>query len=142
MKWGIKKALALSAAILLLALTSCSGEEDGRNVIVITERFFVNQLDEILLNHRAYIGRYVRYEGMFFTVPWDGYDFHIVYRYTIHCCGELDRVGFEVVMDDFEPFPNDAWVEVLGMVDTIDGFLVLRVISISELDERGSEFVF
>jgi len=111
------------------------------NVIEVGERFFVNQILEIFLNHRQYLGRFVQYEGMFHTVPWDGYDFYIVYRYTFHCCGELDRVGFEVILDDVDPLPDDTWVEVLGMVDTVDGFLVLRVISITEMDQRGAEFV-
>jgi len=116
-------------------------EVDARNVIVIGERFFVNQMFEIFLNHQQYIDRVVQYEGLFRTIEWNGLDFYIVYRYMLGCCGEEERIGFEVVMDGFEPFADDAWVEVVGVLDTDDGFLVLRVISITEMDERGLTFV-
>ena len=113
---------------------------DMDNIVHIGERFFVNQLLEVLLNSRQYMGRVIRYEGMFFTVPWVD-DFYIVYRYMFGCCGELDKIGFEVMPGEFEPFPNGTWVEVVGMLDTDGDILVLRVISLTELDEPGEAFV-
>ncbi|MCL2387986.1 MAG: hypothetical protein FWC89_10635 [Defluviitaleaceae bacterium] len=112
---------------------------DTDNIITITERFFVNQLFEVLLNHQQYIGRVIQYEGMFYTVSWDD-DFFIVYRYMSCCGNEQDRIGFEVT-GDFAPFPDNAWVEVTGMLDTQNDFLVLRVLDIEEKAERGSAFV-
>jgi len=114
----------------------------GQGVIVIGERFFVNQFMEIMLNQQLYMGRNLQFEGMFFTTNFDGRDFHLVYRYTIGCCGE-EPIGLVVDLGDFEPFADDAWVEVFGSLD-FDynaGLLTLRVLSIRELDERGSPVV-
>jgi len=112
------------------------------NIIVIGERFFATQMFEIFLNYRRYLGLAIQYEGIFYTMPWDGYDFHFVVRYTFGCCGNDGLLGFEVIMDGLEPLPDDTWVEVTGILEFDGEFLVLRAISITEMDERGAEVVF
>ncbi|MCL2226945.1 MAG: hypothetical protein FWB97_04885 [Oscillospiraceae bacterium] len=117
-------------------------ETNLEDAIVIGERFFINQMFEIFLNHQLYLGRTIQYEGIFQAIEWDGVIFHIVFRYTAGCCGNDGRVGFELIMDGFEPFQDDTWVEVTGILEYDNGFLVLRPISIIEMDERGAEVVF
>ena len=107
----------------------------------IGERFFVNQMFEIFLNYRQYLGNTIRYEGMFHTIQWGGDEFHVVFRYMLGCCGEEEILGFEVMLNDTDPFPDDTWVEVIGELDQDDGFLIVRVISITEMDQRGEAFV-
>jgi len=140
--------VVILASVLILA--GCSNEgasvvaSDGNVIDIdvdIGERFFVNQMFEIFHNYRQYLGSTIRYEGMFHTIHWDDSDFHVVFRYMLGCCGEEELLGFEVKLSGAEPFPDDTWVEVVGELGQDDGFLVLHVISIMAMDERGAEFV-
>ena len=130
------------AAIVILAvacvLAGCTGSEN--DTVVISERFFVNEMKEVVFNPNQYLGRTLQFEGMFRIVPVGDINRFIVMRYTIGCCGE-EPIGLEVIMGNFTPFEHNAWVEVAGTLDLNDGFLVLHVTSITELDERGAELV-
>ena len=126
---------------LVLFFAGCATGADGDDVVLITERFFSNQMQEIFLNHQQYLGSSVQYEGMFRTiVTRDGDEFFMVYRYSIGCCGE-EIMGLEVDMNGLAIFPDNAWVEVRGVLDMDDGFLVLRPTWINEMNERGLELV-
>jgi len=133
----MKKMILILA--LVIGLAGCVGSSD--DVIYISERFFVNEITEIFLNQQQYLGRTVRYEGMFRTSSWAGEDFSFVYRNVPGCCSPEEVLGFEVLMDGFEIFDDNTWVEVIGVLEHDDGFLVLRVLEIVELQERGAEFV-
>ena len=131
--------LILLAAVFLLV--GC-GENDNDGTVVISERFFVNELEEIVFNHERYLGRTIQFEGLFKTVHLDNVDRHLVLRYRFdECCNEEMPIGLEVVMNEFQAFDADAWVEVIGTLELLDGFLVIQVTSITELDERGQELV-
>jgi len=144
----MKKLAALVIATLLLAvllLTGCSGGS-GDDVIEIGERHFVNQVDEIFLNSSQYLGRTIRYAGMFRTFNWPatGEEFYFVIRYTFGCCGE-EPIGFELNPDGLDLLPNGTWVEITGVLERYEdaefSSLLLRVVSMVELDEPGAEFV-
>ena len=130
---------AILALMTVLAFTGCTGGDDD-GVVVISERFFVHELMEVLLNHQQYIGRTIRLEGMFRTLHVDGVDRFVVMRYTFTCCSE-EPIGLEIVLGDFSPFAADAWVEVAGTLTMNNGFLVIQVTSITELTRRGAEVV-
>lgn len=121
--------------------------EDYNDVFVIEERFFVFRMWDIMFNSDDYLGRTIKYEGMFRTTEWDGGYLHKVYRFTDGCCGPDGIIGLEIRLDGvgIEPFSNGAWVEVIGIleefVENSHTFLRLEVISIIEMDERGAEFV-
>jgi len=150
-KLSILLTLLLFAAILLLA--GCSGEEAlsfGSGDIEITDRFFILQIEEIHLNVEEYLGRTIRYEGMFRSIHWAPTDryYHYVFRYTDSCCGTGDAIGFEVYFEgdnNMPPVAEDDWVAVAGVLDRYeeDGVSHLRLIvtSITALEERGEEFV-
>jgi len=135
-------------AIILIAalfLTGCAG---GSDVIEIQERFFVNQVNDIILNHNQYLGRTIRYEGIFRTTPGEGAnsDIHVVYRYVPGCCGPEGIVGFIVNVGEFEPLLTDAWAEVVGVLEEFEDNngqtrIHLALTSLTELEERGEEFV-
>jgi len=134
----MKKLILAFAFVFILA--GCAGADDG-DVIMIGERFFANQMQEIFLNHQQYLGSTLQFEGMFRTMTTRyGDEFFMVYRYAIGCCGE-EIMGLEIDMSEFTPFVDNAWVEVNGVLDIDQGFLVLRTISIVEMDERGAELV-
>ena len=119
-------------------------EED---ITVIGERFFVMQIQDVFLNPNNYIGSAIRYEGMFFSEFWPptGETFYMVVRFADDCCGGGGIIGFEVYLGDIQPFPDDTWVEVTGIVELYnDGygeFLRLVAVSVIEMDERGMEVV-
>jgi len=135
--------------ILLIVLTlgvGCTGSDvdPGNEVHEITERFFAMQFFEISINTEEFLGRTIRYEGMFITHYWEYTDeyFHLVYRYTEGCCNPVEPLGLEVYLDGIDPLPDGAWVEVTGILERFDyGFLRLAVTSLIEKEERGAEFV-
>ncbi|MCL2397227.1 MAG: hypothetical protein FWC93_04095 [Defluviitaleaceae bacterium] len=134
--------VVILAALFLVGCANDNGTTAGDDAIVISEESFVDEMIEILINQQQYLGRAVRYQGIFETIPWYDQNFFIVFRNTLGCCGEDEIIGLEVLMGDREPFPDNTWVEVTGTLEIYDGFLALRVSSIIEMDERGAELVF
>jgi len=134
----------LIVLILVLLLAGCSGSDD---VMEISERFFITQMTEINMNADEYVGQTIRYEGVFQTMNWSatGEEYHMVIRYILGCCGDDGFIGYEIYLGDTEPFPDDAWVEVTGVLEwyEVGGMRFLRVMatSIREMDQRGAEFV-
>ena len=125
-------------------ISSGSGEAyigDDDDIFVIGERFFVARFFDILFDTDRYVGRTIQYEGMFFTMELPEETIHIVARHTDGCCGP-SLIGLEVILGDIPSLPDDAWVEVTGVLEYHEeGFLVIRAISVIELDVRGAEFV-
>jgi len=140
----MKKLFVLLLIILLLVGCGSGGSDD---VLEIGERFFIAEMTNINMNAGDYVGRTIRYEGMFRNLHWEatGEDYHQVIRTAFGCCGNDGIVGFEVYLGDIPPLPNDAWVEVEGVLEWYEvggtRFLRVRATSITELEERGSEFV-
>ena len=146
----MKKILLLFVSVLLLAslLAGCGGDPAGAGIVEIRERFFVREIHAINMNADEYVGRTVKYEGLFQSFYWaeTGEYFFQVYRYVFDCCGTDKAAGFEVYLGDIAPLPDGAWVEVIGVLEwyeVVEGSPFLRVaaISVRELDERGAETV-
>ena len=142
----MRKVFAL--VVILAFLTSCTSFEGAEDdVFEITERFFAMQMFEVFIDSENFLGRTIRYEGMFTTLQWDdtGQDFHLVYRYTEGCCMPEEALGLEVYLNNIEPLPDGAWVEVIGVLERFNeggqSFLRLDVVSLIEKDERGMELV-
>jgi len=144
------KKILLLALFLALLLTACGGDGSGvssEGIVEIPERFFVTQMESLRINADDYVGRTLRYEGLFMTSFWDltGEDAYLIYRYVWDCCGNDGQAGFIIDLGDIEPFPDNAWVEVTGVLEwfEVDEFRFLRVaaISIREMEERGTEVV-
>ncbi|MCL2368213.1 MAG: hypothetical protein FWC72_04380 [Oscillospiraceae bacterium] len=142
----MKKLLICLLVILLagLLLVGCSG--GNGEIVEIEDRFFLTQVNHIRRNADDYVGRTIRYEGMFETFHWPATgDFYMVFRHTRGCCGDDGIVGYEVYLGDIEPFAPNTWVEVVGVLEwyEVDDLSILRVVatSITELAERGQELV-
>ena len=134
--------------------TSTAGQDvnqlsDG-DIVEIKERMFIAQLNDIYLNQNDYIGKTIKYEGMFTSYTWEemGLSYYLVYRRSPGCCGADGQAGFEVVWPDGsnEYFPNENdWCEVVGTLDNYDedGYSYLHIIldSLTIKNERGAEFV-
>lgn len=116
---------------MALALTGCAGSDSGDDdIVVLTERFFVTQFSQIILNQQQYVGRTLQYEGHFRTVQGETRTFYEVYRYVV-CC-ENKPFGFEIILGDIEPFEDNTWVELTGILENRDGSLVIRALSIRD----------
>jgi len=137
------------AFIFILAGHSQSyGASAGdENIVEIRERFFLTQMNDIFLNHERYLGRTLRYEGVFFHFYSEGRLYGYVIRHTHGCCGPDGMVGFVALMNDIEPPPANAWVEITGVLVKYEfetgttPLLLLDAISITEMAERGRAFV-
>lgn len=128
------------------AVSSQSGD-----MIEIEENLFIAQTNDIYINTDDYLGKTVKYEGIFLIENWEETDstYYYVIRYGPGCCGYDSNAGFEVIWDDESnvDYPeDDEWVEASGILEKYeeDGFDYLRVrlTSLTVLKERGDEYVY
>ncbi|HWS28901.1 MAG TPA: hypothetical protein VN512_02180 [Clostridia bacterium] len=120
------------------------------DVVEIKEKLFIAQLNDIYLNSDDYLGKTIRYEGMFAQYTWDEMDmtYYLVYRKSPGCCGTDGQAGFEIVWPDGSektyPSEND-WCEVVGTLESYEEFgqSYLRIVldTLTVKAERGAEFV-
>lgn len=124
--------------------------DPNQEVIYIREKMFVAQTNDIYLNAQDYLGKKIKYEGMFkaYTDPRTGITYYSVIRYGPGCCGTDMNCGFEVIwLDGDAEYPEDnAWVEVEGVLGFVEGengykFLRLDMTSLKVLEKRGLETV-
>ena len=137
-------------ALILVLFTAC-GEgvlADGtlpENVIEIDDHAFATRVQDILLDAENYVGRAIRYEGIFWRFPIPDAHVDMVFRLMASCCSTLE-IGFEVYLNDIEIPPNDTWVEVLGILEPFEyrgqTFFRLNVLTLEERPERGVDFIF
>jgi hypothetical protein len=119
---------------------------NGDTVIEIVEKMFVEQINDIYYNPEDYLGKTIRYEGLY-TYYYNNYDdtrYDYVIRYGPGCCGNDGEVGLEIAWDGSLPEEND-WVEVTGVVENYDEdgwqYLRIRAVSLNILPVRGQERV-
>ena len=136
--------LVFSAAILFLFLflTILGAAADKEEVFDIRERMFIQQIFDIYLNSREYLGKTVRLEGIYSEFPGEGEPTSYVYRNTPGCCGDDGMMGFVVLLGGSPAPEPDAWVEATGRVEVTekDG-VALRLSSLKVMEQRGREFV-
>lgn len=118
-----------------------NGEE-----LVITEKFFITQINDIFYNIDDYKGKTIVVEGMFSMFPNSNGELVIptVYRLGPGCCGNDGWGGFMLHYDGELPEAGE-WIEVKGTpsIQEEDLFinLYLDVTSFKIKKERGSEYV-
>jgi uncharacterized membrane protein YcgQ (UPF0703/DUF1980 family) len=120
---------------------------DGE-VFEIREKMFVSQINDIYLNAEDYLGRVLRYEGIFkedVYPEWDAVYYYVV-RYGPGCCGTDSNPGFEVIWEEGGEYPaQDEWVEATGVLEAYEEegyeYLRLRLSSLEVMEARGAEYV-
>ena len=121
----------------------------GDSVIEIPEDYFLTQVNDIYTNAEDYLGRTIKYQGIFEKSTYGEGDKQeqiiYVFRNSPGCCGNDGTAGFEILWDGDIP-EQESWVEVEGVLQSYedaDGnkFLQLKVNSLNVLKERGKEFV-
>ena len=155
----LKKAVGIAVAITMTTtffvtgnskVYAESGTASQRNTVVIRERMFLAQVNDIYLNPDEYLNRTIKLEGIFFAGQNDGVPFHYVIRYAPGgCCGGDGMVGFEVRKDSgghVREFPaNNSWVEAAGVLKLYERGslrqLYLELSSLTVLNTKGAEFV-
>jgi uncharacterized membrane protein YcgQ (UPF0703/DUF1980 family) len=117
------------------------------DLVEIKEKMFIAQSNDIYLNAEDYLGKTIKYEGIFKSIYWEAEDetYYFVIRYGPGCCGYDGEAGFEVTWDGEWP-QDDDWCEAVGVLEQyeIDGlpYLRLSLTSLTVLNERGAEFVY
>ncbi|GHV48959.1 hypothetical protein FACS189499_09460 [Clostridia bacterium] len=119
------------------------------NIIEIKEKMFVAQTNDIYYNAEDYLGKTIKYEGIFQSYTWEenGATYYSVIRFGPGCCGSDGECGFEVKWADGRAdYPNqDDWVEAVGVLVEYeeDGYqyLQLALTALTVLDTRGAEYV-
>jgi len=121
-------------------------------VVEIKEKMFIAQTNDIYINKDDYLGKTIKYEGIFDTSTWrgNGKTYRFVVRLGPGCCpGDVSAAGFEVFWDGNNsgktyPKKND-WVEVAGVLQEYDDdgipSLRLALTSLTVLAKRGKERV-
>jgi uncharacterized membrane protein YcgQ (UPF0703/DUF1980 family) len=119
--------------------TAANGENSENaeeNIIEITDPYFDEQVQQIKRNRNDFLGRTIRFEGMFSSFVWQGEIYFTVARGGAGgCCG---MHGFEVYLNEFSRFADETWVEVTGILEefnvagTPQTFLRLNVIELRE----------
>lgn len=120
---------------------------DNKGVVEIKEKMFIAQTNDIYINPEDYLGKTIKYEGIFDPYEYEetGMTYYYVIRYGPGCCGYDANAGFEVIWSGDYPNIND-WVEVIGVLEEYeeDGnkYLRLNLSSLTVLDTRGAENVY
>ena len=123
-----------------------SSKYENTEIVEIKEKMFVAQTNEIYVNAGDYLGKTIKYEGIFKIFPGSEPDitYRTVIRYGPGCCGTDGDCGFEVVWDKGYPEEND-WVSVEGILEEYDEggvkYLRLALNSLEIKTERGNEYV-
>jgi uncharacterized membrane protein YcgQ (UPF0703/DUF1980 family) len=119
---------------------------DG-GVVEIKEKMFIAQTNDIYINKDDYIGKTIKYEGIFDESVWpgNGKTYRYVIRFGPGCCpGDAAAAGFEVAWNKDYPQKND-WVEAAGVLEEyIDGGtpnIRIALTSLKVLQKRGKERV-
>ena len=116
------------------------------DVIVIREKMFIAQTNDVYFNTEDYLGKTIQYEGIFdiYEAPESADKYYSVIRYGPGCCGVDANAGFEVKWDGEYPRQDD-WVEVTGVLEEYEEegykYLRLALTSLDVLTERGAEYV-
>ncbi|GHV24970.1 hypothetical protein FACS189498_2770 [Spirochaetia bacterium] len=143
-----KRPIAGAAFIGMVCLFIIAGCKNSGEIIEIKEKMFIAQTNEIYLNAEDYLGKTIKYEGLFKKTEGDGHEYCFVLRYGPGCCGYDGSAGFEVAWDKNKAgkFPqSDDWVEAAGTLKSYDQdgfpFLYIALSSLKVLETRGAEYV-
>ena len=120
--------------------------EQVGNVVEIKEKMFVAQTNEIYVNAEDYLGKTIKYEGIFslYIDPETNIKYCSVIRYGPGCCGTDGNCGFEVIWDKEYPEEN-SWVAIEGILGQYEEYgnkyLRITLDSLEVKTERGNEYV-
>ena len=84
--------------------------------VKITDNFFIEQINDVLMNMEDYLNQTIIIEGLMYSyTDEDGVEIHAVVRNTPGCCGNDGLAGLYISYDQTYP-ADDTWVEVIGTI--------------------------
>jgi uncharacterized membrane protein YcgQ (UPF0703/DUF1980 family) len=135
--------IMLMLAVLANILSSCQAAPKVE-IVKIKEKMFITQINDIYANPEDYLGKTIKYEGIFKIDELFEKEYYSVIRYGPGCCGPDSNVGFLLKLGNERPNSGD-WVEVVGVLirHVISGYrqLCIEVTSLKALPIRGEETV-
>ena len=138
----MRKILLTTLVIMLILLSGCKND----NVVLIRDKMFIEQCNDIYLNPERYKNKVIKIEGIYeeITIK-DGTKYHLIYRRTPGCCGDDGKVGFLFNYDGKMP-SSDDWIRVSGVIEVVQSDtgrnnVTIRVTKLEVLKQRGVEFV-
>jgi len=154
-----KAVLILMIAVLVIA--GCANKKSnalpgvipGKADVVIGERMFIGQVNDVYRNPDEYLGKTIKLEGLFIHGNAGGREYRYVIRRGPGCCGDDGQVGFEVSWNfpgnppgEKRAYPKmNDWVEVRGELKRYESqgynFLYISLSELNTLKKRGQEFV-
>ena len=137
-------AVGLAAVVVFLAAGGSfgSGTVAGDSVIVIGEKRFSTQLDDMTLNAKSYEGKTVRLEGFTARLR-EGFRWRFAVVRMYSCCGwDGYPVGLPCEYGGGTP-EEDDWVEVEGTLRVDDKNLpYLEVVKLTVKETPGNRVVY
>ena len=118
-----------------------------KKTVVFTEKMFLAQYNDVILNSKDYKDVELTLEGMcdLFTQD-DGSIATYVYRNGPGCCGADGYLGFEFTCSDKPELNQNDWIEVRGEVafKTIGGttYPYLKASAVTVKQQRGADTVY
>jgi hypothetical protein len=120
---------------------------DESGILMIREKLFIQQCNDVYLNPDEYVGRTIRLEGIYdeYLDEESGETSRYVIRYGPGCCGYDGMAGFEFMYDGETKPKQDDWIEATGIVELVgpesESYVVLRLSGLRVMDTRGEEYV-
>jgi uncharacterized membrane protein YcgQ (UPF0703/DUF1980 family) len=151
----IIKAIVFISIVTVFILVICNkpdknADADDDGILVIRDRLFIGQVNDIYLNTEDYLGKTIKLEGVYKK---EQYDDDKTYNFVIRygpggCCGYDGYVGFEIAMESYGlSFPEpESWIEVTGVLKNYQeneflSYPYIDLTSIDVLKKRGKEYV-
>ncbi len=118
-------------------------ETSKDEIIEIKDEYFISATNDIYYNLDSYLGKTIKMQGLIYEYDLDGKKCYAVVRNSPGCCGNDGLAGLDIKYEG-KYYPNNTWVEIIGVVDKItwqDGYSPIVNVTSMEEKEVGQTFV-
>ncbi len=115
--------------------------------IILNEKNFINQTEDIYNNIKDYRGKEIEISGFSFTMDNFKKDQIGVGRMAVFCCAaDAVMMGFICEKSDMEKIPENKWIEVDGTISTVSyknrELPLIKIKRITEGDTPGDPYLY
>lgn len=126
-------------------LSTAEVDQDG--IMTISDKYFVNMVDDLYINLDDFVGQKVRLQG--FAIRMQGFNENqlVVSRLMMSCCAaDSSAVGLMIEGLGVSSFKDDDWLEAEGVIDKIeydgDTIPVIRIQQVKSIEPLKNKFVY
>lgn len=126
-------------------LSTAEVDQDG--IMTISDKYFVNMVDDLYINLDDFIGQKVRLQG--FAIRMQGFNPNqlVVSRLMMSCCAaDSSAVGLMIEGEGVSNFKDDDWLEAEGVIDSTeyegDTIPVIRLVQVKAIEPLKTKFVY